>query len=142
MKLPLKKIKQIGPWVLKHLTVTSITLSLLLIVSIGIFLYKNFYLTIISAKEIIILQKDISLGSLKIDLLEKAENNYQDKLDLKLHERSETGTNMFEPNTEAAEPENTKNNPIVEPEEEVIPPTVDENTPPSDNDIAAPKTTF
>jgi len=139
----LKKIKLLGAWILTHLTPVSIGLSIILILGIGIFLYKNFYLTIISAKEIIILQKDISVGSLRIDLLETIENNYQNKLGFSSNFKTDNAkmfqTNEFDEETVETEPEpesNIQNNP----------PLAEENANTNSDEpapiIAAPKTTF
>lgn len=74
------KIKKLLRLLLKYLKLLSVFIAIALIASIGYFLYKNLYLTIISAKEIIVLQKDISLGRIRMDILETVENNLQNKL--------------------------------------------------------------
>jgi hypothetical protein len=77
------EIKQIlhklNHYILNHLKTYTIIFSVLLVIIIGIFLYYNFYQTIISTKEIIILQEDIAPATINIELLNKVEKTFQSK---------------------------------------------------------------
>lgn len=77
------KFKIISSFFIKHIKSSSILISIILVGSIGIFLYFNFYQTMISAKKIIILQADVSPAKIKINLLEKIKDKYQKKLEIK-----------------------------------------------------------
>ncbi len=72
-------IKKISRQLTEHLTVLVIIISVALISFVGIFLYKNFYMTIISAKKIIILQQEVAPGVIKNALLENIKTNYNNK---------------------------------------------------------------
>lgn len=75
-----KIIKNTSSFLLKHLKSMSIIFSLLIILLIGFFLYFNFYQTIISAKQIIVLQTDIAPSTINTKLLDEVELNYHNKL--------------------------------------------------------------
>lgn len=77
LKLFLQKLNR---YFINHLKIYTIFFSFFLVIGIGIFLYFNFYQTIISAKEIIILQADIAPAAINLELLKKVEDSYQKKL--------------------------------------------------------------
>lgn len=77
LKLFLQKLNR---YFINHLKIYTIIFSFFLVVGIGVFLYFNFYQTIISAKEIIILQADIAPAAINLELLKKVEDSYQKKL--------------------------------------------------------------
>ncbi len=72
-------IKKISQWLTEHLTILAIAIAVTLIAFVGIFLYKNFYMTIISAKKIIILQQEVAPGVIKNALLDDIKANYNNK---------------------------------------------------------------
>lgn len=80
MKINLQ-LKKLSKWLIIQLNPIIIFASILIIVIFGFFLYFNFYQTIISAKEIIILQADVTPGKINITLLDKIETSYQNKLE-------------------------------------------------------------
>lgn len=75
-----KIIKKTSTFFLKHLKSMTIIFSLIIIVAIGFFLYFNFYQTIISAKQIIVLQTDIAPSTVNVKLLDEVELQYENKL--------------------------------------------------------------
>ncbi len=80
----LKKIfTKILKKIIDHLMVVVLILSLTLVTFVGIFLYKNFYITIISAKRIIVLQQEVSPASLKQDLVNKIVQKSKEKQNIK-----------------------------------------------------------
>jgi len=64
---------------LNHIKTLTILFSILIVTGVGLFLYYNFYQTIISAKQIIILQSDIAPSTVDIRLLEQVENKFKIK---------------------------------------------------------------
>ncbi len=75
-----KIIKNSSNFFLKHLKSITVLFSFVIILIIGFFLYFNFYQTIISAKQIIILQTDIAPSTVDIKLLNDVEKKYENKL--------------------------------------------------------------
>jgi len=75
-----KFLQQLNHYFINHLKIYTIIFSFFLVIGIGVFLYFNFYQTIISAKEIIILQTDIAPAAINLKLLKKVEDSYQKKL--------------------------------------------------------------
>jgi len=75
-----KFLQQLNHYFINHLKIYTIIFSFFLVIGIGVFLYFNFYQTIISAKEIIILQADIAPAAINLKLLKKVEDSYQKKL--------------------------------------------------------------
>lgn len=75
-----QSLQKINHYFINHLKIYTIIFSFFLVIGIGIFLYFNFYQTIISAKEIIILQADIAPATINLELLKKVEDSYQKKL--------------------------------------------------------------
>ncbi len=74
-----KIFKKISKTIIDHLMVVVLILSLTLITFVGIFLYKNFYITIISAKRIIVLQQEVSPASLKQELVNEIVKKNKEK---------------------------------------------------------------
>ncbi len=78
IKIP-PTIKKIFHQITEHLTILVAVIAVVLITFVGIFLYQNFYMTIISAKKIIILQQEVAPGVIKNSLLDEIKTNYQNK---------------------------------------------------------------
>lgn len=75
-----QSLHKLNHYFINHLKIYTVIFSFFLVVGIGVFLYFNFYQTIISAKEIIILQADIAPAAINLELLKKVEDSYQKKL--------------------------------------------------------------
>lgn len=75
-----KIFKKFNLFFLKNIKSISIIFSILIILIIGFFLYFNFYQTIISAKQIIVLQSDIAPATINTKLLDEVELNFENKL--------------------------------------------------------------
>jgi hypothetical protein len=73
-------LQKLNHYFINHLKIYTVIFSFFLVIGIGVFLYFNFYQTIISAKEIIILQADIAPAAINLELLKKVEDSYQKKL--------------------------------------------------------------
>ena len=89
LKIIVKKLKVIPAFLIRHIKSSSIFISIILVGLIGLFLYFNFYQTIISAKKIIVLQADVSPAIIKIHYLEKIQTKYLEKLEVKEYDWNE-----------------------------------------------------
>ncbi len=100
-----KTLQNTNKFLLKHLKLLTIFFSFLIVLGIGIFLYFNFYQTIISAKQIIVLQSDIAPATINIKLLDQVEAKYQEKIK-PTNYKWERFTNIFATNQTNSSPNN------------------------------------
>ena len=68
--------------IITHIKIIISVLFILIITGFGFFLYRDFYLTIISAQEIVILESEIGSTTIKTDLLESLEQKQKQKQSL------------------------------------------------------------
>ncbi|MGB0757128.1 MAG: hypothetical protein ACPGO5_01605 [Patescibacteria group bacterium] len=80
-KIPIKKVLSVALGQIKHI---AIILSIVLLLSFGWFLYQNFYTTIISAREIVILESEVSSNNVDIHLLQRVEKSHAAKQEIQI----------------------------------------------------------
>lgn len=75
------KLKKLTPKKLSGLTTTAvILLTLIILTLLSLFLYKNFYQTIIQTKEIMILRKKVAVETINLDKFNAIMNKLTEKI--------------------------------------------------------------
>ncbi len=75
--------------IISKLRIIVVILSILVITGFGFFLYRDFYLTIISAREIVILQNEVAATAINSDELESATQKHKQKQSLPIRDWSD-----------------------------------------------------
>ncbi len=141
-KLNLSKIKKINfrqilSRLLNHIQLIAVTMSLVLIVGFGLFLYRDFYLTIIFAREIVLLESEVSEITINKDFLNSIEQRHKQKQSLIIRDWSGFNNVFYRSTT----PRN--DNPVIE--DEISDEIVNEDTPEQEDpvdEVITPVTSF
>lgn len=89
LTLPLTTLRKTTKFMLDHLILVSIGISVIIIVFMGYFLYNNFYRTIIAARQVIVLESEVAQMQIDMDKLNSVYERYQKKLNLPLYQWSD-----------------------------------------------------
>jgi len=76
----MKKIKITYQQILCNFYLTIIVISVVVIAIVTLFLYKNFYQTIIQSEEILVLRKEVAIEDINMSKFEKIMNQLQEKI--------------------------------------------------------------
>ncbi len=85
--------------IISKLRIIVVVLSILVITGFGFFLYRDFYLTIISAREIVVLQNEVASTAINADELESATQKHKQKQSLPIRDWSNL-QNIFNKTTD------------------------------------------
>lgn len=123
-------IKEIAGVLLENIQVIGIMLSLIVVLSFGLFLYRNFYTTIIEARAIVVLEGELAQTAVNVTSLQKVEQNLNTKKQLPAYSWN-TVNNLFNDNQSPAVETQTPVDEIIQNNPEPI----------TDTDIT-PRTSF
>lgn len=123
-------IKEIAGVLLENIQVIGIMLSLIVVLSFGLFLYRNFYTTIIEARAIVVLEGELAQTAVNVTSLQKVEQNLNTKKQLPEYSWN-TVNNLFNDNQSPAVETQTPVDEIIQNNPEPI----------TDTDIT-PRTSF
>jgi len=81
--------------IISHLKLIVIILSVLIVIGFGLFLYRDFYLTIISARKIVILENEVSAITINTNKINSIEQKYNKKQSLILRDWSGLNNSFY-----------------------------------------------